>query len=226
LAEEVRVVNGKAGSLTEQDRNRIGQAVEAAERQTAAEIVPMIVGRSGLYRDARHRAGLVLALIVLASLLLLETAWLPWGWHSANAGWLLVATLSAYVIGAWLGTLAPVIRVVTSTERMRQKVQLRAERAFAQHGISQTRDRTGVLIMLSMLEHQIYVLPDRDLSQRARPDDLAAAVRAAVERLQHNDVAGGLCAAVERCGALLARVCPVKPGDNPNEIPDRIIEEP
>jgi putative membrane protein len=186
----------------------------------------MIVGRSGLYRDAQHRTGLILAFLILASLLLLEATWLPWGWHATNAAWLLLATLLAYAIGAWFGTFAPVIRAATSTERMKQKVRLRAERAFSQHGISQTRDRTGVLIMLSMLERQIYVLPDRDLGTRAQPHDWATAVRVAVERLKNGDITGGLCAAVEQCGTLLARVCPVKPGDNPNELPDTLIQEP
>ncbi|MDF0642742.1 MAG: hypothetical protein P0111_01820 [Nitrospira sp.] len=217
---------GKAGGLTEQDRTCISQAVQTAERQTAAEIVPMVVGRSGLYRDAQHRAGLILALVALAGGLTLEPAWLPWGWHAGNAAWLLIATLSAYAVGAWLGRLGPVIRAVTSAERMKQKVRLKAERAFAQHGVSQTRDRTGVLIMLSLLERQIYVLPDRDLGQRVHPDDWIAPVRVAVERLKQDDIAGGLCAAVEQSGTLLARVCPVKPGDNPNEISDRVIEEP
>jgi putative membrane protein len=226
LAEEGRVAIGNAGRLNEQDRDRISQAVQAAERQTAAEIVPMIVSRSGVYRDARHRAGVSLALLVLACGLMFEATWLPWGWHAANAAWLLLATVSAYAFGTWLGMSAPIIRVMTSTERMQQKVKLRAERAFAQHAISQTRERTGVLLMLSMLERQIYVLPDKDIARRVSSEEWVTVVCDAVERLKAGDLVGGLCAGIDRCGALMARVCPVNPNANPNEIPDRVIEEP
>ncbi|HEU4686604.1 MAG TPA: TPM domain-containing protein [Nitrospira sp.] len=217
---------GKDSRLSGEDRLRISEAVRSAERRTKAEIVPMVVSRSGLYRDAQHRAGLIMALLALASLLLLETAWMEWGWHASNAGWLLLAALGAYAMGAQLGTWTPVIRLVTSTERMRQKVRLRAERAFAVHGISQTRERTGVLLMLSMLERQVYVLPDKDLAQHVQIGEWNEVVNAMIGQLRAGDVAGALCAGIERCGTLLARACPAGHDHNPNELSDAVIEEP
>lgn len=227
ISEEVGPVEiGKGLKLTAEEQERIRLAVYAVEQRTSAEIVPMIVVRSGLYRDTQHWAGLTLALSVLTVLLTAETLWLPWGWHAANAAWLVLATVLTYVLGAWLGTLAPIIRLFTSTERMRHKVRLRAERGFAQHAISQTRERTGVLIMLSILERQIYVLPDQPLAQRVPIERWSQVVQAAVERLKTGDITSGLCQGVERCGLLLAEICPVRPGDNPDELPDELIQEP
>ncbi|HEX9155077.1 MAG TPA: hypothetical protein VF819_05895, partial [Nitrospira sp.] len=60
---------GNRVELTAAERERIRLAVHAAEQRTNAEIVPMIVARSGLYREARYRMGLALALIVLTVLL-------------------------------------------------------------------------------------------------------------------------------------------------------------
>lgn len=217
---------GNRLELTAEERERIRLAVQAAERRTNAEIVPMIVVRSGLYREVRHWVGLGLALLVLTILLTIESRWLPWGWHASNAAWLLLSTLVAYGCGAWLGTLWPVIRLCTSAERMRHKVKFRAERAFSQHAVSHTRERSGVLIMLSILERQIYVLPDRSLDGLASTDYWAQVVQAAVDRLQCGDIVGGLCQGIERCGLLLADICPGRPGDNPNELPDELIQEP
>jgi putative membrane protein len=104
LVEEGPVVIGKQYTLTSQGRARVEAAVQAAEQGTRAEIVPMVVARSGVYRETQHRAGLILALLVLALLLSIETAWLPWGWHAANAVWLLIATMLAYGMGIWSGT--------------------------------------------------------------------------------------------------------------------------
>jgi putative membrane protein len=109
---------------------------------------------------------------------------------------------------------------------MRHKVKLRAERAFSQHAVSHTSERSGVLIMLSILERQIYVLPDRSLDGLASADQWAQVVQAAVERLQGGDIASGLCQGIEQCGVLLAGICPGRPGDNPNELPDELIQEP
>lgn len=166
MAGEVPVETGERLGFTAGERERIRVAVHTAEQHTNAEIVPMIVRRSGLYRDAQHRAGIILALVTLTLLLTTEILWLPWGWHASNAAWLVLATMLAYGAGAWLGRLSPLIRLLTSTDRMHQKVRLRAERAFSQHAVSQTRERTGVLILVSLLEHQVYVLPDHPLFQR------------------------------------------------------------
>jgi len=211
--------------LSAADRERIRQAVAAAEQRTKAEIVPMIVARSGLYRDAQHWGGLLAALTVLATLLTIEVSWLPWGWHAANAVGLVFAVMLAYMCGVWIGTWPLVIRLLTSSTRLRHKVALRAERAFAQHAVSQTRERTGVLIMLSILERQIYVLPDRSLAALVSAERWQQVVRAAVEHLRGGDIVAGLSTAIAACGALLAEACPGHPGDNPNELPDHVIDE-
>lgn len=217
---------GKKLKLTADEREQISRAVRAAEQWTNAEIVPMIVNRSGLYRDAQYRTGLLCALSVLTIMLTTEVRWFPWGWHASDAAWLILATLSAYGAGAWLGTQASIIRLLTSTDRMLHKVKLRAERAFAQYAVAQTRERTGVLIMISLLEHQIYVLADRPLSQRVPVERWSSVVEAAVGRLRSGDVVGGLCESIRVCGALLAEVCPGRSDDNPNELSNELVQEP
>jgi putative membrane protein len=210
--------------LTADEQARVQQAVHAAEGSTSAEIVPMIVARSGLYREAWHGAGVIAALLTLTLLLMLETAWLPWGWHAANAAWLLFATVAAYGLGWWMGHWAPVIRLLTSTDRRRHKVRLRAEQAFLQHELSKTRGRNGVLLLVSLLEHQVHVLADRPLYDRLPSDCWDAIVEAVVAQVKQGDIVGGLCRGIERCGSLLARYCPSRPGDNPNELPDELIQ--
>ncbi|HEX5544130.1 MAG TPA: hypothetical protein VFX10_01470 [Nitrospira sp.] len=217
---------GEGLPLTADERERIRLAVHAAEQHTNAEIVPMIVSRSGIYRDAQHRAGIIFALVALTILLTTEVLWLPWGWHASNAAWLILTTILAYGAGARLGGLVPIIRLFTSTDRMLQKVRLRAERAFAQHAVSQTRERTGVLIMVSLLEHQIYVLPDQPLFQRVPMDRWSLVVEAAVNRLKAGDIVGGLCQSIQTCGVLLAEICPGRSDDNPDELSNELIQEP
>ena len=212
--------------LSEQDKARISEAVRAAEAHSSAEIVPMLVARSGLYRDAQHRVGLALALVVLTSLLMGEGFWAAWRWQTVEAAWLLLAVLLSYAVGSWIGRLPPVIRAVTSSERLRRKVQFRAEQAFAQHSLSRTRQRTGVLLMVSLLERHVYVLPDSGIGPGITPAQWNDVVEAVITKLRENDIAGGFCAGIERCGVILTRVCPAEPGDNPNELSDRLVQEP
>ena len=219
------MATGKQPALTDGERALVEAAVQAAEQHTSAEIVPMIVGRSGLYREAHHRAGLLSAVLVLTALLTIETAWLPWGWHASNALWLLGVTMLAYVFGSWIGTWSPVLRLFTSRERMRQKVELRAERAFAQHGLARTRERTGLLLMVSLLERQVYVLADHSLHGRISDEQWQKVVAVVVERMKVGDLADGLCRGIEASGILLASACPPRAGDNPNELSNAVIQD-
>lgn len=225
LGEGVPVETGERLELTAEECERIRRAVHEAEQHTNAEIVPMIVSRSGLYRDAQHRSGLLLALVVLTLMLTTELFWLPWGWHGSNAVWLVLATILAYGVGAWLGTLAPCIRFITPTNRLQHKVRLRAERAFTKHAVSQTRERTGVLILVSLLERQIYVLADQSIAQRVPSEGWSSVVEAAVSRLTRGDLVGGLCEGIQVCGTLLAEVSPGRSGDNPDELSNELVIE-
>ncbi len=224
--EEGRVETGEKLQLTADERERVSLAVHAAEQGTSAEIVPMIVSRSGLYREAQYRTGLLFSLLALTIMLTTEILWLPWGWHASNAAWLVLMTMLAYGVGAWLGTRVPFIRLLTSTDRMRHKVRLRAERAFAKHAIARTREGAGVLIMVSLLEHQIYVLADQPLFQRVPVERWALVAETAINRLKTGDIVGGLCQSIQACGVLLADVCPGRPGDNPNELSNELVHEP
>lgn len=220
------MVTGEPVHLSEDEKSRISEAVRAVEARTRAEIVPILVARSGLYRDAQHRVGLALALVVLTALLMGESLWVAWAWQTVHTAWVLLATLLAYAAGSWLGTFASVIRAVTSTDRLRGKVELRAQRAFAQHSLSRTRQRTGVLLMVSLLEHRVCVLPDVGIGPGITPAQWNEVVEAVVAKLKRNDIAGGFCAGIERCGLLLARVCPAVPGDNPDELSNRLVLDP
>jgi putative membrane protein len=164
--------------------------------------------------------------VVLTTLLMGESLWVAWAWQTVHTAWVLLATLLAYAAGSWLGTFASVIRAVTSTDRLRGKVELRAQRAFAQHSLSRTRQRTGVLLMVSLLEHRVCVLPDVGIGPGITPAQWNEVVEAVVAKLKRNDIAGGFCAGIERCGLLLAQVCPALPGDNPDELSNRLVLDP
>ncbi|MBU6481766.1 MAG: TPM domain-containing protein [Nitrospirae bacterium] len=212
--------------FTDIERERIKQAVQQAERVTKGEIVPMIVPASALYREAGYRTGLMLALLALALLLTIEIYWLPWGWHAGNAGWLLLAVVASYGLGQWLGRIPVVIRFVTSRERMAHKVTLRAEQAFYKHGLHNTKGRTGILIFVSLLERRVHVLADKGINDRVPDGTWDGLVNGIIEGIRTGRATDAICTAIAKCGALLAQVSPAGSGDNPNELPDMLIQEP
>jgi len=211
--------------FTDAERERIRQAVQQAERVTKGEIVPMIVPASALYREAGYRMGLMLALIALAVLLTIEIYWLPWGWHAGNAGWLLLAVVVSYGLGQWLGRVPRIIRLVTSRERMAHKVTLRAEQAFYKHGLHNTRGQTGILILVSLLERRVHILADQGINDHVPAGTWDEVVNGIVVGIRTGQASDAICAAIAKCGVLLAQVSPAGSGENPNELPDSLIQE-
>jgi putative membrane protein len=212
--------------FTDAEREQIQRAVRRAEQGTKGEIVPMIVQASARYREAGYRTGLILAWLTLALLLTIEAYWLPWGWHAGNAGWLLLAVVAAYGFGQWIGNVPGIVRLVTSRERMADKVKLRAEQAFYRHGLHKTRGRTGILILVSLLERRVQILADQGINDRVPSGTWDGLVVGVIEGLKTGQATDALCDAIARCGALLAQVAPAAPGDNLDELSDDVIQEP
>jgi putative membrane protein len=209
--------------FSQSDLDTIRAAVETAERRTRGEIVPMVVPASAHYRDASHLAGLILALVTLALLLTLGYGWEPWWGAGHHPGWMVVSALTAYGLGSFIGRAPAIIRLLTSHERMAMKVRLRAERAFYEQGLHNTREGTGILILVSLLERRAQILADHTIHTRVPPGTWDSLVQDLVRGIQAGQHAQALCQVIARSGDLLAAHFPAREGDNPNELPDELI---
>jgi putative membrane protein len=109
---------------------------------------------------------------------------------------------------------------------MAHKVTLRAEQAFYKHGLHNTKDRTGILILVSLLERRVHVLADKGINDRVPAGTWDGLVNGIIDGIRTGQATDAICAAIAECGALLAQDSPAGSGDNPNELPDRLIQEP
>ena len=205
------------------DLEAIREAVQRAERRTRGEIVPMVVPVSARYRDASYLAGLIVALVTLAALVSVDYGWVRWRWTGHHPGWMIVGVLAAYALGSFIGRFPRVIRLLISNERMAMKVRLRAERAFYEQGLHKTKEGTGILIFLSLLERRAQILADQAIDARVPPGTWEILVRDLVQGIRADRQTKALCDAIARCGDLLALHFPASGGDNPNELPDELI---
>jgi putative membrane protein len=100
----------------------------------------------------------------------------------------------------------------------------RAHRAaieqFVVRGISRTKNRTGILIFVSLAEHYARIIADDGIAEKVPTAEWQAAVDALTAHMRDSDIAAGFTAAIARCGEVLARHAP--PDGSPNELPDRL----
>jgi putative membrane protein len=109
---------------------------------------------------------------------------------------------------------------------MAHKVKLRAEQAFYKHGLHDTKARTGILILVSLLERRVHVLADKGINDCVPAGTWDGLVNGIIDGIRTGQATDAICAAIAKCGAILAQVSPAGSGDNPDELPDELIQEP
>ncbi len=206
--------------LTKADHQRIADAIAAAEATTCGEIFCVVANESGAYRETPFAWAAGVALIAPPLALLLGMR--PWeqlgggDWSAAQATPHPMAILMAYAtVQALLFATAlllisapPVRRLLTPPRVKRGRVHARALEQFA-HRLHAAEAETGILIYASLSERRVEVIADETIHAKAGDAAWDAAIAAALGPIKSGDVAGGLVAAVEACGAVLARHCPL-----------------
>jgi putative membrane protein len=204
--------------FSEDSRRRIDEAVREAESGTSGEIVVVIVDAADEYAEASWRLAFALAgLVMLADLSYRHYAafWLSW-----NPDTLCLAVLAAGVLGFLASSWPPLRRFLVGRDRMRRVVRRAADAAFANERVCETRERTGILVFLSLLERQVVVLPDTGIATKAAEISWAGVVETIVQGLKAGRPADALVAGVKSCGDTLRAAGFAARPDDTNEIPD------
>jgi len=206
------------------DLDRIRDAVGRAEERTAGEIVPMVVPRSDDYEEAVWRGAGAAILLTLLAVLLVLRFYEGWGLGWLFAPWgVALSVLAAGTVGALLArSVYPLQRLLAGGERLDETVHRRALQAFVEEEVFDTRDRTGILLFVSLREHRIEVLGDTGINQQVEPDDWAEVVARIRRGIKNDNLTDGLVEAIEMCGDLLERKgVNIRPDDE-NELTDTV----
>lgn len=189
----------------------LAQAVRDIEKNTDAEIVIVVRGRSGTYRHADYLCGAVIALMGLIFVL-----FSPFEFHTY---WVPIDVIGLFIAGAFGCSRTDFVRQVLTTKKFRaQSVRIGAAAMFYEAGIANTSAENGLLIYLSILERRLEVIADRGILKAVPALKWNNAVFE-LKQVARNPEAATLVKAVCELGELLAQYLPAT-GENPNELPD------
>jgi len=211
-------------TLSEEDQARIRDAVAEAETKTAGEIVPYVVRNSGTYEVALWKAAGLGVAATFAVLALFTWFYDPWGdawWRDAAFQTLaLVAVGTTMAALVWL--LPPVRRPLAGNKRMIRNVHRRAMASFVEKEVFNTRDRSGILLFVSLFERRIEVVGDAGINAKVSQDDWVEVVTRIRDGIKAGRLADGLVQGIHLCGELLAKSgVEIRP-DDINELSDNV----
>ena len=212
--------------LTEQEKKAIQDCVQEVERKTSGEIVPMIVSASYHYPMSNMIGGLILALLISIAATLVYGIQKSWGGLTALDLWVFPAVfaLSFLILHEVVKRVPGLKRIFVTKAEIGEEVEEAALTSFYRNGLNNTRDRTGILIFISVFERTAYVLADEGINAKVDSGVWQEIVDTVVDSFRQRRQAEGICQAVKRCGQLIQKYFPIK-ADDTNELDNLIVDD-
>jgi putative membrane protein len=202
-----------------EDLERIKSAVRKAEEKISGEIVPVFVERSGYYTIANYRGALIAAATAFLIIIVIDR-YIP-DLSLYDPLFIFIAVVLGGLLGA-IGThsIEPLKRVMLSQTHMDQATRKRAENAFLEEEVFNTRHRTGIMIFISFFEREVIVMADRGISKVVDQKEWDKLVRNIIENIRMGKVTEGMEDSIIRCGNILLEKGFIKTPDDINELRD------
>ncbi|MEW4466495.1 hypothetical protein AB1K62_01510 [Parasphingorhabdus sp. JC815] len=225
----------KVNQLSEADHQLVTKAVGEAEKHTDGEIVTIITDLSDKYYDAGLQWAIGITFLFLSSLAIFPAFYqsivvgLFGGWEQdfTTAGEqmavLFIASVTLFLAMSFLFTWTPLRLWVTPKSTKQRRVRKRAIDFFKVGAERRTMGLTGILIYVSLKEHRAEIVADQAIAEKVSPEIWGEAMVALIDEVRAGRPGEGMAAAVRHVGKVLAEHFP-KTDQNPNELPDRLIE--
>lgn len=186
------------------DLEAIRAAVAEAEQRTSGEIVPYFVEESDAYPGALWKGT---ALGAFAGALLAEGIYfLGDFWGGLIPLWIALPAAAGGALGFLLTAYVPAVkRWMAGDALLDLRTRQRAEMAFLEQEVFRTRERTGILLFLSLFEHRVVVLGDSGINRKVEPGQWDGIVRTVVHGIRDGRPGDALASAIRQCGELLQR---------------------
>jgi putative membrane protein len=199
-------------NLSAEDRDRISKAIRVAEAKTSGEIVCVL---------AESSVGAGALPVVIGALAALLLPWALVTFTAMPVYRILSLQVLTFVLLTAILCWSPV-RVALLPRRARRAAAHRAAmEQFRFRGLARKKERTGILIFVSLAEHYARIIADEGISTRVPQAHWQAAVDALVANISSGRIVDGFIAAIDLCGAELAKNFPRRE-DSRDELTDRI----
>lgn len=207
--------------LSRDELNNIESAITKAEKSTSGEIVLAIADNSDLYQHGVMIWGFIVSLIALVAANYYLLPLMPQH-HLAQSSTLVGVAVLGFICGSFIVRICPSLRLFfIHKDEMARRVEEQTCRAFFNFDVSKTRGDTGIIILVSMLEHMVHVHGDSAISDKLSELDWANICNTITAGIKRGKLADGLSEAVAKSGELLAKHFPAS-SDNPNELPNKV----
>jgi putative membrane protein len=208
--------------FSDSDLERIKAAVRNAEDKISGEIVPVIVDRSGFYPVSNYKCSILFASITFFVLIMLDRYVIdPSHTLYYDPMFIFFAVFVAGTAGYFLASFSSrVQRFFINQKQLDDATRQRAENAFLEEEVFNTRHRTGIMIFISFFEHEVIIMADRGISKVVEQKEWDTIVADLIAFIRKGQIIEGIENGIKRCGEILLEKGFTKTIDDVNELRD------
>jgi putative membrane protein len=225
--------------FTAAEKEKIRISVENVEASTSGEIATMVVNRSDSYREAEILGAVLIAglfalfIEVVLEYIVVTNRINEWSDISYKGAQIFLHGISVWTYiplvfllffpFRYLFRELPALKLpFVGRRRVEEAVRERAVRAFYEKELYRTREETGVLIFISLLERKVWILGDRGIDRKIPQTLWREFARELSIGLHENRACETLCDIIGKMGRELELYFPRR-ADDTNELTDKII---
>lgn len=203
--------------FNETEKARIHDTIHQIELRSIGEVAVMVVDSSAQYAEAEVLGSLISGSFI--SLILTVIFFHSSVWVYIPLSFLFLFLLLPIFIKI------PLLKTpFISLKRRDIAVRERAVRAFYEKGLYKTKKNTGVLIIISLLEHKVWILADKGIYEKIEQEILNNFAKTISQGVKDKKACDSLCNVMQDIGNVLAANFPVT-HDDINELSNEVITE-
>lgn len=203
----------------------VSARVAGLEAASGVEVVTAVIARADSYPEVPWKAfalGASLAALATTVIALFEPGWEAFEAVVETAVAVLAAGGAMALGTAWI---TPLARAFIPAERREAEVRQYAQALFLEQGLHRTRRRDGILVLVSLLEHQVVVLADCGVSEKVARSELDSVIATVTGALSRAGLADALLAGLGLLDETLARHGFRAQAGETNELKDIVIQQ-
>lgn len=211
--------------LDSQAESAVRQRVAAIEAATGVEAVAAVIARADSYPEIPWKAfalGASAAALVAAAATLLEPGWEGARAVVETAVLTLAAGAAAALATVWI---PPFARLFLPRSRRESEVLQYAQATFLESGLAGTARRNGILLLVSLFEHQVVAVTDPVTRERLGATGLDPVVSSVTARLAGGELKDALLDGLAKLEALLVAQGFRGQAGDVNEVADAVIQK-
>ncbi len=209
--------------LSEPDRSLLDRRIKEAEAKTGAQIVLATVKRSDSYAEIPWKAFAIGVSVSGFAVFIYDLFVLQWIVDYQILMSLAVMLATGFLLVILTLTVPAFARLFLPLHRKETETMQYAESLFLAHELFATEGRSGILLMVSLFERQIVILPDTGVRNSLGETVIKEIISKMTGSLRSNDLRDALEKGLDGLLATLNTSVPAE--DGKNELSNEIIEE-